>query len=117
MILIIHYGVNMSSAVHKTFRQLAIAAVIICITGMILLYLGHETNNISCEAEPGIVLQTAQCETPAGKNSSRVQPDDVEHLRYVMNRHRVRFKPCLQLITNSHSDYMVFPRWSRATCT
>lgn len=107
----------MSPVVQKKLQQLAIAVIMICIPGMILSQLGNGPDYISCESETGIVLQAAQCETPAGKNNSRAQSHDMEHLRYVMNRHRVRFKQCLLMITNSHSDCMVFPRWSRATST
>ncbi len=107
----------MNPVVQKNFQQLAIATIMICIPGMILLQSGNGPDYISCETETSIVLQAAQCETPSGKNSSRVQSHDVEHLRWVMNRHRVRFKQCLGMITNSHSDCTVFPRWSRATCT
>jgi len=103
--------------VHKNLRQLTIAAFIICIPGMMLLQLGSGPDYTSCEAETGIVLQAAQCETTPGKNSSRVQSHDAEHLRCVVDRHRVRFKPSLRMITNTHSDCMVFPRWSRATST
>ncbi|MFW5861614.1 MAG: hypothetical protein ACOCWZ_05120 [Spirochaetota bacterium] len=107
----------MGLLVYKNLKQFAIAVIILCIPGMILLQQGHEPDYISCEAEAGIVLQAAQCETLTGKNSSRMQFHDAGHLQCVVKRHRVRFKPHIRVITNSHSDCTVFPRWSRATST